>query len=116
MVQDTQNQATENQATENQGTIDRAWSALRGVIDPELALDVVALGLIYRLEFVNDRFECDMTLTTLGCPVSESMPIQVREALEASTGFEADVNLVWSPPWSVEMIDPASAKALGLRR
>ncbi|NNN12351.1 MAG: metal-sulfur cluster assembly factor [Acidimicrobiaceae bacterium] len=104
------------QETAKKETLDRAWSALRGVIDPELALDVVALGLIYRLEFVEGRLECDMTLTTLGCPVSESMPIQVREALEVSTGSEVEVKLVWSPPWSVEMIDPISAKALGLRR
>ncbi len=104
------------QETTKQEILNRAWSALRGVIDPELALDVVALGLIYRLEFIEDRLECDMTLTTLGCPVSESMPIQVSEALEQCSGYEVLVKLVWSPPWSVDMIDPISAKALGLRR
>ncbi|WP_201732346.1 metal-sulfur cluster assembly factor [Acidithrix sp. C25] len=96
--------------------LDLAWSALRGVIDPELALDIVALGLIYRMEFVEDRLECDMTLTTVGCPVSESMPIQVQEVLERCCSTEVEVKLVWSPPWGVEMIDPVSAKALGLRR
>ncbi|MBK7321399.1 MAG: metal-sulfur cluster assembly factor [Candidatus Microthrix sp.] len=54
--------------------------ALRQVYDPELGLDIVSMGLIYRLEAEGDRVKIDMTLTTPGCPVSETLPEMARLA------------------------------------
>jgi metal-sulfur cluster biosynthetic enzyme len=57
-----------------------------------------------------------MTLTTPGCPVSESLPAEAAQALEAALGVPARVVVVWDPPWTPDRIDPAAAAALGLRR
>ena len=93
-------------------------SALRSVYDPELGIDVVALGLVYDIFFEDGRLVIDMTLTTPGCPVSESLP---QQALEAATNAAAgsdrqvEVRVVWDPPWTPARIDAATASALGLR-
>ncbi|HMX64674.1 MAG TPA: metal-sulfur cluster assembly factor, partial [Microthrixaceae bacterium] len=60
--------------------IERIHQALRQVYDPELGLDIVSMGLIYRLEAEGDRIRIDMTLTTPGCPVSETLPEMARQA------------------------------------
>jgi metal-sulfur cluster biosynthetic enzyme len=93
-------------------------AALRSVYDPELGIDVVALGLVYDIGVEDDRLVIEMTLTTPGCPVSESLP---EQALEAATNAAAgsdrrvEVRVVWDPPWTPAYIDAASASALGLR-
>jgi metal-sulfur cluster biosynthetic enzyme len=98
--------------------IDNAVAALRSVYDPELAIDVVALGLIYDIRFEDGGLVIDMTLTTPGCPVSEGLPQQALEAVtNAVAGSDRPVELrvVWDPPWTPERIEPATASALGLR-
>lgn len=97
--------------------IDTAWSALREVFDPELSLDVVSLGLVYDIRAEGDDLVVDMTLTTPGCPVSESLPEQAREAIIEATDDQVtvDVRVVWDPPWSPEKMDDAAASALGFR-
>jgi metal-sulfur cluster biosynthetic enzyme len=78
-----------------------AWSALRGVIDPELGLDVVALGLVYAVEVDAGCVLVDLTLTTPGCPLHATIREDALRRLEAVPGVRAaDVRLVWSPPWT----------------
>ncbi len=97
--------------------LDAAWDALRGVYDPELYLDVVALGLVYDVRAEGGTVVVEMTMTTPGCPASEVLPEMARAAIaDAVDGsVEVDVRVVWDPPWSPAMIDEEAAAALGFR-
>lgn len=92
-----------------------AWTALEDVMDPELCLDVVSLGLIYDLRTEGENVVVEMTLTTPGCPVSESLPDEARAAIIEATGGRVgvDVRVVWDPPWNPEMMSDRAAGALG---
>lgn len=98
--------------------IEAIHNALRQVYDPELGLDIISLGLVYRLEAEGDRIKIDMTLTTPGCPVSESLPeMAKRAAIEAlGPGGEdrVDFEVVWDPPWCPDLIEPEALASLGL--
>lgn len=96
--------------------VDRARVALRNVIDPELGMDIVDLGLVYDVRQAGDGVTVDMTLTTPGCPVSESLPAEACQTLERALGVPVRICVVWDPPWTPERIDPAAAAALRLRR
>lgn len=97
--------------------VDTAWAALGGVYDPELCLDVVSLGLVYDIRAQDGNLVVEMTLTTPGCPVSESLPEQARGAIiDATDGaVGVDVQVVWDPPWNPTMMNEAAASALGFR-
>ena len=97
--------------------IDVAWSALRSVYDPELYLDVVSLGLVYDVREEDGTIVVEMTLTTTGCPASESLPEMARAAISRSVGnpTAVDVRIAWDPPWSPALIDAEAAAALGFR-
>jgi metal-sulfur cluster biosynthetic enzyme len=100
----------------NDEAIDRARDALRQVYDPELGLDIVALGLVYGLVVEDGSLVVDMTLTTPGCPVSENLPQQALDAVARAAdafGLSAEVRVVWDPPWTPERVDAAAARALG---
>jgi len=78
--------------------------ALRDVVDPELGINVVDLGLVYGVDVSGDRVATiDMTLTSAACPLTDVIEDQAREALE---GIVADfrINWVWLPPWGPESI------------
>jgi metal-sulfur cluster biosynthetic enzyme len=99
------------------GPVDQAWAALAGVYDPELCLDVVSLGLVYDVREEGGAVVVEMTLTTPGCPASESLPEMAREAVSDSLGpaAEIDVRVVWDPPWSPAMMTDDAGQALGFR-
>jgi metal-sulfur cluster biosynthetic enzyme len=81
----------------------RITEALRGVVDPELGLSVVELGLIYGVSVDGDRVHVRMTLTAPGCPLHAVMPGWVREAVRAIPGVrDAEVELTFDPPWGPE--------------
>jgi metal-sulfur cluster biosynthetic enzyme len=82
-------------------TRDEVLSALKEVYDPEIPVNIVDLGLIYRVEFTGeDVVEIDMTLTGMGCPVGPAMVESVRQTAMMVPGMkEAKVNLVWRPAW-----------------
>ncbi|MGH3244737.1 MAG: metal-sulfur cluster assembly factor [Trebonia sp.] len=94
-----------------------AWNALAGIYDPELYLDVVSLGLVYDVRVEDAGLVVEMTLTTPGCPVSESLPEQARAAVREATGDDlpVDVRVVWEPPWDPSMMDGTAASSLGFR-
>ena len=82
-------------------TADDVMDALREVIDPELGLDVVSLGLVYGVE-VDDAGEATvrMTLTTPYCPLGPMLESQVHAATQFLPGIQGvKVDLVWDPPW-----------------
>jgi metal-sulfur cluster biosynthetic enzyme len=98
--------------------VQAAWEALRCVYDPELCLDVVSLGLVYEIREERGNVVVEMTLTTPGCPVSESLPIEARDAVRGAVAPElgVEVEVVWDPPWNPAMMDDEAASALGFRR
>lgn len=80
--------------------------ALGGVIDPELGLDVVSLGLVYRIERSGGAVRIVHTLTTRGCPMERHIVRGIREAALSVDGVtDVETELVWEPPWHPEMID-----------
>lgn len=95
----------------------RVRDALRTVYDPELGIDIVALGLVYDVRLESGRVVVEMTLTTPGCPVSESLPDEAAtvaaDALGPGGTAQVDVRVVWEPPWTPERMSSAAAAALG---
>lgn len=96
-----------NVITNDEAKCDIALTSLKDVLDPEIGLNVVDLGLIYEIVFdENDRkIYCSMTLTTQFCPMGESIMNGVKNALERV--FENDtieVELTFNPPWNHQMI------------
>jgi metal-sulfur cluster biosynthetic enzyme len=97
--------------------VDAARMALGCVYDPELCLDVVSLGLIYDVRDEDGGIVVDMTLTTQGCPASESLPEMAKAAIVEAVGdgTSVDVRVVWDPPWSPALMDEEAAAGLGFR-
>jgi metal-sulfur cluster biosynthetic enzyme len=92
----------------------RAYAALAEVVDPELGLDIVEMGLVYDVRVAGGRVEVDMTLTTPGCPVSELLPAEATEALQrALPELEVVVQLVWDPPWTPDHLSDGARSTLG---
>jgi len=91
------------------------WDALRDVYDPEIPVNIVDLGLVYRLEVKDDgAVELDMTLTAPLCPAGPSIVADARDKLLAVPGVtRAQVNLVWQPLWNPEMMSDAAKAELG---
>ena len=95
----------------------RILENLEQVIDPELGIDIVNLGLVYEIRFDGEtgETEIDMTLTTMGCPLADLLTDQIYDAL---TGMEevtkVDVKLVWYPAWTVEKMSRYARIALGI--
>ena len=82
-------------------TREEVLASLKEVFDPEIPINIVDLGLIYRVDFPQpDAVEIDMTLTGMGCPVGPTMVEMVRGTVLMVPGVkDAKVNLVWRPAW-----------------
>ncbi len=90
--------------------------ALRAVIDPEIGLNIVDLGLVYDVQIAAESgaVAVEMTLTTPGCPLHAVIDSAVREVLGELPGVASvALDLVWSPPWTPEMISAEGRRALG---
>jgi len=90
-------------------SLDDLEEAMRDVVDPELGINVVDLGLVYDIRVENDRVALlDMTLTSAACPLTDVIEDQTRAALTTgpSGGLVDDVkiNWVWMPPWGPDKI------------
>lgn len=78
---------------------------LREVIDPELGVNIVDLGLIYNILYDNGRIVVEFTATTPGCPMRRFLQQQVEEKLASIEGVaECEAKLIWEPEWTVDMI------------
>jgi metal-sulfur cluster biosynthetic enzyme len=87
-------------------TADAVTQALRGVIDPEVGLDVVTLGLIYDIGVSDDAVAITYTLTTPGCPLAAYIANAMRHAAEPILGGRAlDLRLVYQPPWTPDLME-----------
>lgn len=95
-------------------TPDQVRVALRKVKDPDLALNIVDLGLVYDVRVAGAEVEVDVSLTSPGCPSGPQILGDVEQAVLGLDGIEgAQVNLVWSPPWTPERIEPRVRAYLG---
>jgi metal-sulfur cluster biosynthetic enzyme len=96
-------------------TEDMVREALReNVIDPEIGINVVDLGLVYGIDVDDGAVMITMTLTTPMCPLGPYIDSEVRNALGDVPGIrEANVNLVWDPPWSPEKMSEDARLELG---
>jgi len=94
----------------------RIVASIRTVYDPEISVNIYDLGLIYGLD-INARAEVSvrMTLTAPGCPVAGILPKQVASAIRAVDGVaDAQVELVWDPPWNQDCMSEEAKLTLGL--
>jgi metal-sulfur cluster biosynthetic enzyme len=88
---------------------------LKTVIDPEVAVNIVDLGLIYEIDYNEEEksIRVIMTLSTRGCPLGDTIMQNVEVVLESNyPGHKIDVELVWEPMWSPEMITEAGRQAI----
>jgi len=94
----------------------RIVDALRTVFDPEIPVNIVELGLIYDvLVDAAGVAGVRMTLTAPGCPVAQSLPVEVREKAKAVAGVtDAKVDVVWDPPWTKDRMSDAAKLQLGM--
>ena len=89
--------------------------ALRTVLDPELNVNVVDLGLVYTVQAREDEIDVEMTLTTPACPAGPEILRNAVSALELLDGVsKANVKLVMSPPWSPDRMSDAAKDELGI--
>lgn len=87
--------------------VDALLTALSTVIDPEIGLDIVTLGLVYEIDVVDDCAIITYTLTTPGCPMGTVISNGIRQASLAVEGIaRVDTQLVWDPSWHSGMIAP----------
>jgi metal-sulfur cluster biosynthetic enzyme len=94
---------------------DQVKLALRKVKDPELGLNIVDLGLVYEIVVTENNIHVDMTLTSPGCPAGPQIMTDVERALQGLPGVgEVELNLVWSPYWTPERIEPRVRAYMGL--
>ncbi|MGH7619011.1 MAG: metal-sulfur cluster assembly factor [Gemmatimonadaceae bacterium] len=83
------------------------WTALSTVIDPELGLDIVTLGLVYGVDVDGSTARITYTLTTPGCPMEQAITDGVRRAVSSVAGIDrVDTQIVWEPAWHPGMIAP----------
>ena len=96
------------------------WEQLKTCYDPEIPVNIVDLGLVYGMEVLPTeggakRVDVKMTLTAQGCGMGASIAIDARQKLLSIPGIvEANVDLVWDPPWNPQMISPEGRERLGL--
>jgi metal-sulfur cluster biosynthetic enzyme len=85
---------------------------LRQVIDPEVGMNIVDLGLVYRVDVAADAVAIDMTMTSPACPMGDMMVDEVKTVVAAlvPAGVCIEVQLVWSPPWEPSRMSEAARK------
>ena len=89
---------------------------LKTVFDPEIPVNIYELGLIYSVK-ITESFNAivEMTLTTPACPVAESLPGEVKQRIIGIDGInEVFVDLIWEPPWNMEMMSDEAKLQLGM--
>jgi metal-sulfur cluster biosynthetic enzyme len=95
-------------------TEDKVKLALRRVKDPELNLNILDLGLIYAINVEGTDISIDMSLTSPGCPSGPEIMTEAEQQLKALPGVgNVAMNLVWSPPWTPDRIEPRVRAYLG---
>ncbi len=91
------------------------WETLKQVIDPEIFENIVDLGLVYGVDVLaDDQVRVTMTLTTPHCPMGPEIIENVQKVIKAEGATAVDVNIVWEPMWTPEMMTPELKAQLGI--
>lgn len=94
---------------------DTLYDTLKQIYDPEVGINIVDMGLIYSLDIDDHKIAVTMTLTSPGCPAGPQILTQIDNALKTVDGVEdVDINVVWSPPWSPDMLSEEARDQLGI--
>ena len=94
---------------------DKLVAELKTIYDPEIPVNIYDLGLIYNLKEDNGKLEVEMTLTAPGCPVADQIVQEIKDKMELVDGIEeATINLVFDPPWDMEMMTEEAKLELGM--
>jgi metal-sulfur cluster biosynthetic enzyme len=89
------------------------FMVLKNVEDPEIMVNIVDLGLVYRVDVREDAIEVDFTLTYPGCPAEQMIRRDITETLHDAFGLAVNANIVWSPMWGPERMSEEARLALG---
>jgi metal-sulfur cluster biosynthetic enzyme len=93
---------------------DSVLEALKDVIDPELGINIVDLGLVYEVRIEVDTVHIEYTLTTMGCPIGPLIEAQMQQLLGGFPGVQnVEAEMVLRPPWTPEMMSEEAKAALG---
>lgn len=91
--------------------------ALRSVDDPEVGMSIVDLGLVYRIDVTAERVRVEMTMTTQACPMADLITDNARRAVAAlvpdGMGVGVDIELVWEPFWTPDMMSESTKQTFG---
>ena len=89
--------------------------ALRSVDDPEVGMNIVDLGLVYRIAIGSRAVDVTMTMTTPACPMGGMIVDEARDAVQAllPAGAAAEIHLVWEPPWTCDMMSARAKETFG---
>lgn len=95
---------------------DEILAALKAVIDPELGINIVDLGLVYHAARTTNGIDIALTMTTPACPLGEMMTGEIKQVLGDRFPDAPDVRveLVWDPPWSPDLMSEESRRQLGM--
>lgn len=103
-------------SSSNGGTLEEeVLESLKNVIDPELGINIVDLGLVYDVAIDDRTLRVEYTLTTMGCPIGPLIESQMRQMVSGIEGvddFEAE--MVFSPPWTPDKMSEEAKAALGM--
>ena len=96
-------------------TIDEVFGQLKQVFDPEIPVNIVDLGLIYDVKLDGAICRVKMTLTSQACPEAKTIPDVVRRRVSSLQGVDStEVEVVWDPQWTPQLISPEGRKVLGI--
>ncbi|HET9650673.1 MAG TPA: metal-sulfur cluster assembly factor [Usitatibacter sp.] len=88
--------------------------ALARVIDPEMGLDILAIGLVYGVDATRERVKIRLTMTSAACPMGELIVSDIEDALREALGpVVTEVEMCWDPPWGPERMSRAAREAMG---
>lgn len=96
-------------------TEERVRQALRSVDDPEVGMNIVDLGLVYRIDIAPELVRVEMTMTSAACPMGDMITDNARRAVSAALpeSMAVDVELVWEPPWTPDMMSESARQTFG---
>lgn len=95
-------------------TSETVLDALKNVMDPELPVSIVDLGLIYNVETADNNIDIKMSLTTPGCSMGSAITRQVENVLYALGAKTVIVEIIWDPPWNPNMMSDEAKNKLGM--
>ncbi|HEX6262314.1 MAG TPA: metal-sulfur cluster assembly factor [Actinomycetota bacterium] len=98
-----------------EGIEEQVLESLKNVIDPELGINIVDLGLVYEVSVDDGTLHVEYTLTTMGCPIGPLIESQMRQTISGIEGVEDfEAEMVFSPPWSPDKMSEEAKAALGM--